>query len=236
MITNEIPGHALRLCEPSEICDNEAARPPAPGHGRGGFTVPAHLEWDTPVQFVKGVGPKRAEALAAEGIHTAGDLLLYAPFRYEDRAAFRRIAELQDGETACVFGRIIASASRATARVRMKLFELVVRDDSAAVNVVFFNQPYLRNVFHDGQYVVLFGRAERDTYTRSFRLQFRNPEYEIVADDEERTIHVGRVVPVYRKLGPLTGRQLRALLYPVAAGMAAAPDPLPEALARRLGL
>ncbi len=236
MIPDESPRPALRLCEPSEICDNEAARPPAPGHGRGGFTVPAQPEWDTPVQFVKGVGPKRAEALAAEGIHTAGDLLLYAPFRYEDRAAFRRIAELQEGETACIFGRIIASASRSTARVRMKLFELVVRDDSAAVNVIFFNQPYLRNVFHDGQYVVLFGRAERDTYTRSFRLQLRNPEYEIVADDEERTIHVGRVVPVYRKLGPLTGRQLRALLYPVAAGMAAAPDPLPEALATRLGL
>jgi ATP-dependent DNA helicase RecG len=198
--------------------------------------VAARLEWDTPVQYVKGVGPKRAEALAAEGIRTVGDLLLYAPFRYEDRAAFRRIMELQEGETACVFGRIIASAARSTMRRRMKLFEMVVRDDSAAVNVIFFNQPYLRNVFKDGQHVVLYGRAERDTFTRSFRLQLRNPEFEIVEDDEDRTIHVGRVVPVYRKLGPLTGRQLRALLHPVVAALAEAPDPLPEALARRLGL
>ena len=64
------------------------------------------LELSTPVQYVKGVGPRIAEVLAAKGIRTVGDLLHYLPFRYEDRLNPRGIAELRPGEMASVVGEV----------------------------------------------------------------------------------------------------------------------------------
>ena len=194
------------------------------------------LQWDSPIQFVKKVGPRRAESLAREGAKTAGDLLLHAPFRYEDRIDFRPIATLREGEFACVCGKIIASGTRTTTRQRMKLFEIVVRDPSGALNVVFFNQPYLNTVFKDGTRVILYGRAERDQYAHTLRLQFKNPDHEIIDADSEGAVHMGRIVPVYRKLGLLTSRQLREIIHGVLQAVPAIPDPLPPELIQRLGL
>ncbi len=192
-----------------------------------------NLEWTTPVQYVKRVGPRRAEALARDGVRTVGDLLLHAPFRYEDRTNFRPVASLQEGEIACISGKIIASAARSTSRLRMKIFEMVVRDATGAISVVFFNQPYLKDTFQDGQQVILYGKAERDKYSRLPRYQFRNPDFELVDDDTDRTVHTGRIVPVYRKIGEMTGKQLRGVLYPVLRAIDGAPEPLPEAILRR---
>ena len=70
------------------------------------------LELSTPVQYVKGVGPRIAEALAAKGIRTVGDLLHYLPFRYEDRLNPRGISELRAGEMASVIGEVRIRAER----------------------------------------------------------------------------------------------------------------------------
>ncbi len=64
------------------------------------------LELSTPVQYVKGVGPRIGEVLAGKGIHTVGDLLHYLPFRYEDRLNPRGISELRAGEMATVVGEV----------------------------------------------------------------------------------------------------------------------------------
>ena len=72
-------------------------------HSRPGFRrIARMLELSTPVQYVKGVGPRIAEILAAKGIHTVGDLLHYLPFRYEDRLNPRGISELRAGEMASI--------------------------------------------------------------------------------------------------------------------------------------
>jgi ATP-dependent DNA helicase RecG len=60
------------------------------------------LEPSTPVQYVKGIGPRLAEVLAAKGIATVDDLLHYLPFRYEDRLNPRSVAELRAGEMAAI--------------------------------------------------------------------------------------------------------------------------------------
>jgi len=191
------------------------------------------LEWDTPIQYARKVGPVRAGALAKEGVRTVGDLLLYPPFRYEDRTRFRSISRLQEGETACVFGRIIAAAGRVTPRARMKVFEIVVRDEAGALNVIFFNQPYLRKIFKEGQRLVLYGKAERDPYSYTHRFQFKNPEYEIIDDDTEMGIHIGQIIPIYRKLGPLTGKQLRVIVHYILKGMPGIPETLPADILQR---
>jgi len=134
-----------------------------------------------------------------------------------------------------VYGRIIASAGRVTPRTRMKVFEIVVRDDAGALNVIFFNQPYLRKVFKDGQQVVLFGRAERDKYSYTHRFQFRNPEFEIIEDDSDARIHTGNIVPIYRKLGPLTGKQLRIIIYHIFKNIDDLPETLPDEILKKHG-
>src|SRR5438309_594874 len=92
------------------------------------------LELSTPVQYVKGVGPRIAEVLAAKGIHTVGDLLHYLPFRYEDRLNPRGISELRPGEMASVIGEVRNSG---LFRTRSKpIFQLTVGQGSSALSLV----------------------------------------------------------------------------------------------------
>lgn len=85
---------------------------------------------DTPVQFCKGIGPRRAEQLAAHGIRTVLDLLEYPPFRYEDRTSFRPLSRLAEGEWALARGVIRGVNSFDTPRRRLSIVELRVRDAS----------------------------------------------------------------------------------------------------------
>ena len=114
----------------------------------------------TPLQFVRGVGPRRAADLARVGLHTIEDFLLRFPLRYEDRAALLPIAKLRAGQSATVVGEVLSTGLRSTRRAGFRLFELLVRDASGHVLAVFPNQAFLRDVFHQGQQVVLFGALE----------------------------------------------------------------------------
>jgi ATP-dependent DNA helicase RecG len=100
------------------------------------------LELHTPVQYVKGIGPRLAEILATKGISTVEDLLFYLPFRYEDRANPRRIGELRPGETASVVGEVRSSMLFRTRR--MPLFELVVGDYGVPASAVAATAPVPR--------------------------------------------------------------------------------------------
>ena len=185
----------------------------------------------TPLQFVKGVGPRRAADLERVGLTTVEDLLLRFPLRYEDRAHLVTIASLRPGQTATIAGDVVSSGLRSTRRPGFRIFELIVRDASGAVRAAFPNQAFLRDVFHPGQQVVLYGPVE---FRGSGGLQFTNPEYEIVrgdADDDDATVHTGRIVPVYEKAGSVTPRMQRLLVHRVLAELPPSiPDPVPEAI------
>ena len=191
---------------------------------------------DTPLQFVRGVGPRRAADLARVGLHTAEDFLLRFPLRYEDRAALLPIGKLRPGQRATVIGDVLSTGVRSTRRPGFRLFELVVKDATGHVRAVFPNQAFLRDVFHAGQQVVLFGPIEY----RGAGLQLTNPEYELIrsdADDEDATIHTGRIVPIYEKVGSLTTRVQRSLMHRL---MQLLPDdladPLPAPICAARGL
>jgi ATP-dependent DNA helicase RecG len=191
----------------------------------------------TPLQFIKGVGPRRAADLARVGLQTVEDLLLRFPLRYEDRAALVPVKNLRPGMDATVVGSVLSGGIRPTRRPGFKLYELIVKDDSGPVRAVFPNQSFLRDVFHPGQQVVLFGRVE---FRGSGGLQFTNPEYEIVrgdADDSDATIHTGRIVPIYEKAGSVTPRMQRTLVHRLVSELPAAlADPVPEIIRQRRGL
>jgi ATP-dependent DNA helicase RecG len=185
----------------------------------------------TPLQFLRGVGPRRAADFERIGVLTVEDLLLRLPRRYENRADVVPIARIRPGQHVTVIGEVVGSGVRPTRRPGFRLFELVVCDASGPARAVFPNQAFLRDVFQPGQQVVLYGPVE-------FRqgLQISNPDYEVLRDDgedPEATVHTGRIVPVYEKAGSLTPRIQRSLLHRVLADLPAdLADPLPESVRR----
>jgi len=188
----------------------------------------------TPLQFVKGVGPRRAGDLERVGLHTVEDFLLRLPVRYEDRARLVSAASLRPGQVATVAGQVLSTGLRSTRRPGFRIFELIVRDESGPIRAVFPNQAFLRDVFHAGDHVVLFGSVE---FRGKGGLQFTNPEYEIVraeGDEDDATVHTGRIVPIYEKVGSMSPRMQRAMMHRLLGSLPPdVPDPLPPDVRKR---
>jgi ATP-dependent DNA helicase RecG len=192
----------------------------------------------TPLQYVRGVGPKRAADLARAGMQTVEDLLLRFPLRYEDRAAPCEIRNLRPGMTATVTAEVVSSGIRTTRRPGFRLFEAIVRDAGGGITkAVFPNQAFLKDVFKPQQGVVLYGPLE---FRPSGGLQFTNPEYELIrpeGDDDDGSVHTGRIVPIYEKAGTMTPRMQRVLVHRLLRELPATiadPVPAPIRSSRRL--
>jgi len=192
------------------------------------------IELTTPLQYIKGVGPRRAADLARVGLITVEDLLYRFPLRYEDRSRLQPIASLKPGHPASVAGRILSCGLRSTRRPGFKIFDAVVDDGTGSVRVSWLNQAFLRDVFARGQRVVLYGPVELRGHGGP---QLTNPQYEILDDEEGETIHTGRIVPVYEKAGSVTPKIQRRLLFDVLQHLSPdLPDPLPDDVRSRLDL
>lgn len=194
---------------------------------------------DTPVKFVRGVGPRVAEVLAAKGITTAEDLLYHLPFRYEDRQNPRSLDELKPGESASVIAEVRGSALLRTRR--MPLFELTLGQGRFAIKCLWFNGSYLEGKFRAGQTVAVFGKVEPSR--SSSNLKMIQPQFEILPDtgDDAETLllEVGRITPVYESLGGsrLASRWQRKVIFHLLEGVrGAVPECFPEQMRMRLGL
>jgi len=205
------------------------------------------LELSTPVQYVKGVGPRVAQVLAEKGISTVEDLLYYLPFRYEDRLNPRTIAELQPGETASVIAEVRTSGLFRTRR--MPIFEMTAAQGRAGLKCIWFNGTYLKDRFKPGQTVALYGRVDADR--RRGRLQLIQPQFEILAEPshngggesaEEKaamSLEIGRIVPIYESAsgGKLTPRWFRHVIHSVLEQLPPElPETIPAAIRGRLSL
>ena len=187
---------------------------------------------ETGIRFAKGVGPKRALLLEKLGIRTIEDALWFLPWRYEDRSRIVTISQLVPGEKATIAGTIHQAGLRRTRRRNMTLFTMTVRDETGAVEVVFFNQTYLGDVLQNGLRVVLSGPVV--THRRGIGLQMRTPQYEVVDEDEDLLLHVGRIVPVYHETRGLSSRHLRRILWGLLEEYGSdLQDPLPSRLLRQ---
>ena len=206
------------------------------------------LELATSVQYVKGIGPRLADVLAAKGIHTVDDLLHYLPFRYEDRLNPRGITELRAGEMATVIAEVRTSGLFRTRR--MPIFQMTAGQGRTRLKCIWFNATYLRDKFKPGQLVALYGKVEQDY--RGGELQLTQPQFEIIgeASTEEATadsteqkvaasLEIGRIVPIYETAGQgrLTSKWFRRIIHTALANLAPDPvDPLPGAMRNRLSL
>jgi ATP-dependent DNA helicase RecG len=189
--------------------------------------------------YVRGVGPRVAEMLAAKGIQTAEDLLYHLPFRYEDRQNPRSLDELKPGEVASVIAEVRGAALLRTRR--MPLFELTIGQGRLALKCIWFNASYLEGKFHAGQTIAVYGKVEPSRSTSN--LKMIQPQWELLPDDaddaETRLLEVGRITPVYESLGGsrLASRWQRKVLFRLLDSMRGAmPECLPRAMLARLGL
>src|ERR1017187_1987599 len=194
---------------------------------------------DTPVMYVRGVGPRVSEMLAFKGIETAEDLLYHLPFRYEDRQNPRSLDELVPGETASVIAEVRGSALLRTRR--MPIFELTVGQGQRALKCIWFNGTYLEGKFHAGQTVAVYGRVEPSR--SSSNMKMIQPQFEVLPDAsddaETRLLEVGRITPVYESLGGarLASRwQRKTISNLLEALRGAAPECLPAEMLARLKL
>ena len=210
------------------------------------------LDPSTPVQYVKGIGPRLAEILAAKGIRTVDDLLHYLPFRYEDRLNPRSVAELRAGEMATVIAEVRNSGLFRTRRV--PIFQLTVGQGRSRLKCMWFNATYLQDRFQAGQMVALYGKVEED---RDGHLQIVQPQFEILGDiniNEEggagaaekeaekkaaASLEIGRIVPIYESTGQgkLTPRWFRRIIRFALENLNPdLPDPIPAAVRAHLSL
>ncbi|MCL6507326.1 MAG: ATP-dependent DNA helicase RecG, partial [Bryobacteraceae bacterium] len=196
------------------------------------------MDLSTPVKYVKGVGPARAQALESKGILTVEDLLSYAPFRYEDRSNTKPVGDLAPGEMATVVATVRSARLSGFSRRDLGLFEATFTDASGGVLVAkWFHAGYLADVLAPGQKVALYGKVEFDNFTGE--LSMLHPEFEILPEedeDPEASLHVGRIVPVYEAAGKISTRVFRRIMHQALEALAPLPDPLPPSVRERLEL
>jgi len=177
---------------------------------------------ETPLQYLKGVGPRKGADLKKAGLATVEDLLYRLPFRYEDRSRMQPIASLRPGAKAAVFGEIKSAHVATTRRRGFRIFHAVLGDASGGIRCSWMNQAYLADILQPRTTVVVFGDVKLD----SSGLHFLNPEFEIVSDDLSG-LHVGRIVPFYERTGTVTPNMQRKL---VRHALDVLPPELPDLL------
>ena len=159
----------------------------------------------TPVQFVKGVGPHRAELLHRLGLYYAKDLLFLFPRDYEDLTDRRKIADLEEGKLQSVLGTVEDVDLRNAGTGRCVL-GVLVRDGSGYLRGVWFNQPYMRDRFAFGQRVMLSGKPKME----GLAWEMVHPRVVHLAEDEEEP--AAAILPVYPLTEGLQQWELRPIV------------------------
>lgn len=192
---------------------------------------------DTPVEFLKGVGPQRAEILKKElAIHTAGDLLSHYPFRYEDRSVVQKIGSLTGSDVHVqIAGKLIPGELTGTGNARR--LTAYLKDETGMIELIWFKGiSYIQNTLKPGENYLVFGKAA----TFKGRLSMAHPEME--------SLNAGfapkgkGLVPVYPLTDTMRKRYLDSkFLSQITHTLVkhpeyAVPETLPQSLIDRLGL
>jgi len=188
---------------------------------------------EDPLQFIKGVGPKKADLLKKINLETVSDALFYLPFRYEDRSQVKKIKELIPGETVSFVGEVIDSTIIRFGR-RRKIFEALVQDSSGFIRVKWFqfNENYIKEKIKIGRKFVFSGKPTYDK--RSGGLEIIHPDTEVQSDEDSESLWIGRIVPIYHSTEGLHLKSLRTIMKNVVEGYKNLIEEfLPERIIRR---
>jgi ATP-dependent DNA helicase RecG len=159
----------------------------------------------TPVQYLKGVGPQRAELLAKLDLHYAADVLFFFPRAYQNMSELREIDQLEEGKLASVVGVIEEVDLRNTAPGK-SLLGMLVRSGTKYLRCLWFNQPWIRQKLVEGKRILVSGEPALE----GMRWEMKHPRIELLADDEDAP--AGRILPVYSLTEGLNQTQMRRIV------------------------
>ncbi len=165
----------------------------------------------TPIQYVKGVGPKLAALLGKKGIYTVEDALYFLPRAYEDRRNIKKIAELKVGYKEASIGEIFLSEMVFYQNQRKRIFEVMVRDGSGVILLKWFhgNERYLRERFKKGRRILFSGEV------RWFHghKEIHHPDVEMIEGEVDKdSLNFNRIVPIYSEIEGVYQRTWRRLM------------------------
>ncbi len=168
----------------------------------------------TELSSLPALSAKEIQALAAAGISTVAQLLEYFPKRYEDRRQFDRFPNQATAKAVCLTGGVIDAGNKGFGKTRF--YEAIIMDGSGSVfgsgkvTCRWFNMPFMSKVIAAGQQVIAYGKVKE----QGGRLIIDHPEIEVIDDDgETETIHLNRIVPIYKNISGINQRRLRESIY-----------------------
>lgn len=186
----------------------------------------------TPLEFVKGIGPKLAGRLAKKGLTTVEDMLYFLPIRYEDRREIKRIKDLVPGAAVVTAGEVAAQGE--TRYGRRRVYEMAVTDGSGILKVKWFNYKlsYMTGRYKQGARLLIFGSVSNYGH----QLEMIHPDIEVLDADDTGPAESG-IVPVYSQIENFHQKTIRRIVRSVVEGYScSAVGALPGAVTKRRGL
>ncbi len=171
------------------------------------------MEISQPLEELEWIPRPKILALRRLGIATAEDLLTHFPRRHEDRHQFPRFPREESDKPVCLSGEVIKTSLRRFGGWK-KIFEATLQEpDANALSQPlicrWFNLHYIQKMIATGQQLVVFGKPR----LRGSRICMDHPEFEVIENDEERSIHLRRITPIYPATEGLSQRVLRGIIY-----------------------
>ena len=162
------------------------------------------LDFDTNLQYLKGVGPARVEVLNKLNLYTVRDIVEYFPRTYEDRGTYKKIGELVDGETTTFKAVLASSVNETRIRKNMTIYKAIAKDDTGSIILTWFNQPYVKKQLKtDGEYA-FYGKIKNTLG----RIEIQSPVFEEIGKEK----NTGRIVPVYPLTNGITQNVFRTIV------------------------
>ena len=165
---------------------------------------------DDPIQFIKGVGPKKALLLEKLQLTTIEEFLYFLPFRYEDRRQIKNISTLMPGEFATFMAEVLNASVIYMGR-RKRVFEVIFQDETGTTRAKWFrfNETYMLGKFKTGEKIIVSGKP---TANKRSGLEIVHPDTERVAGDATISLEIGKIVPVYHTTEGLHQKSMRSIL------------------------
>ena len=177
------------------------------------------MDLASPVEDVKGIGPKTAELMHKAGIFSLRDLIYYLPRTYENFQQAQKITDLRPGQVTI---KAKVSDVKLSRKGRgLTIVEAALRDDSGAIRAIWFNQPYRVKQLNTDKDYYFTGKMEF-SYGR---YQIMNPAVN-VADDVEK-INTDELQPVYPARGTLKSQDFKKFIKAIENQIALTPDMIP---------
>ena len=162
------------------------------------------IDLNKDVQFVKGIGPRKAQKLNKLGIFTLKDLIYYFPRQFEDRNNLKKIFELQNEDKATIKV-VIVGISTSSPRKGMNITKVDVRDETGYAKLVFFNQDYVKNTFKPGDTILVFGKVKKEFKN----IELSSCEVEFLTNSPKATC---KIMPIYPLTYGVTNKEVMGMI------------------------